>query len=73
MSGCEYVVASALVNHFGFRMVTIAGTLLSVTGFVLSMFAPSLPVLYLTFGVMGGACVRTQTHRLSDMQVSVLA
>ena len=47
-------IASALANIYGCRIVTAAGCLISVTGFVLSMFAPSLWFLYITFGAIGG-------------------
>ncbi|XP_054723796.1 monocarboxylate transporter 12-like [Uloborus diversus] len=47
-------IVSALTNRFGCRVVTIAGSLVSCTAFVLSTMAPSIDVLMITYGVMGG-------------------
>ncbi|XP_017781840.1 PREDICTED: monocarboxylate transporter 3 isoform X2 [Nicrophorus vespilloides] len=47
-------VVSALTNKFGCRAVCIAGSLISTTAFVLSIFSPNVNVLMLTYGVMGG-------------------
>lgn len=47
-------LASALANIFGLRLVVIAGALTTFVGFILSSFVPSLILLYITFGVIGG-------------------
>ncbi|XP_031781947.1 uncharacterized protein LOC100123194 isoform X2 [Nasonia vitripennis] len=47
-------IMSALVDRYGCRKMTIAGGLISGTGFVLSSFANSIGVMYLTFGVLAG-------------------
>ncbi len=56
-SVCLGPLASALANYFGSRKVAMGGTLLAVAGFLMSLVAPKLWVLYLTFGVMGGTSV----------------
>ncbi|KAF5282490.1 hypothetical protein FQR65_LT14260 [Abscondita terminalis] len=47
-------IASFLTDRYGCRKVTIVGSLLASTGFVLSSYANSTEVLYLTFGVLAG-------------------
>lgn len=47
-------IVSALTNRFGCRVVTIAGSLVSCTAFLLSTIAPTIDVLMITYGVMGG-------------------
>uniref|UniRef100_A0A914UI00 Major facilitator superfamily (MFS) profile domain-containing protein n=2 Tax=Plectus sambesii TaxID=2011161 RepID=A0A914UI00_9BILA len=57
LSGCYLLagpIASALANTFGCRKVTILGSLIASGGFLLSVFAPALPFLYITFGIIGG-------------------
>lgn len=48
-------VASTLTVRFGLRKVTIAAGLVTTAGFLASSLAPSLWVLYFTFGVVVGA------------------
>lgn len=45
---------AALTNRYGFRLVTIFGSLISSTAFALSYFAPSPVYLHLIYGVLGG-------------------
>ncbi|CAH0720127.1 unnamed protein product, partial [Brenthis ino] len=45
---------SALANKYGFRAVTIVGSLISSAAFALSYFATSVEYLYLVYGVVGG-------------------
>ncbi|CAK1555410.1 unnamed protein product [Leptosia nina] len=45
---------SALANKYGFRVVTIVGSLITASAFALSYFASSVEYLYLVYGVMGG-------------------
>ncbi|XP_068633944.1 monocarboxylate transporter 12 [Battus philenor] len=45
---------SALANKYGFRSVTIVGSVLASIAFALSYFATSVEYLYLVFGVLGG-------------------
>ncbi|KAK4874831.1 hypothetical protein RN001_014191 [Aquatica leii] len=47
-------IASFLTDRYGCRKVTIVGSLLASTGFVLSSYANSTEMLYLTFGVLAG-------------------
>ncbi|XP_045498925.1 monocarboxylate transporter 2 isoform X2 [Colias croceus] len=45
---------SALANKYGFRVVTIVGSIISSVAFALSYFATSVEYLYLVYGIMGG-------------------
>jgi len=45
---------SVLSNRFGFRMVTIAGSILAATSLSLSIFATSIEFLYVSVGIIGG-------------------
>lgn len=47
-------VMSALVDRYGCRMMTIVGGVVSGVGFILSSYANSIVVMYLTFGVIAG-------------------
>ena len=47
-------VAGVAINRYGCRIVTIAGSLLSGLGFVLSFFATNIWTLYFTLGLMAG-------------------
>ncbi|XP_044740488.1 uncharacterized protein LOC123301696 isoform X2 [Chrysoperla carnea] len=47
-------VVSALTNKFGCRAVCMAGSVISTVAFVLSIFSPTVNMLMLTYGVMGG-------------------
>lgn len=47
-------VVSALTNKYGCRAVCIAGSLIATAAFVLSTFSPTVNVLMLTYGFMGG-------------------
>ncbi|CAB3398406.1 unnamed protein product [Caenorhabditis bovis] len=47
-------IASAFCNVFGCRKVAIFGALLACVGFIFSMAAPNVFVLYLTFSVISG-------------------
>ncbi|GMS94951.1 hypothetical protein PENTCL1PPCAC_17126, partial [Pristionchus entomophagus] len=47
-------VASAFANTYGCRPVTIVGALIAFFGFVLSTASPSIYLLYVTFGLIGG-------------------
>lgn len=51
---CSGPFASGLVNKFGCRAVTIAGSVVAAAGFVLGSFATNLDILILTYGVLGG-------------------
>lgn len=51
---CSGPIASGLVNKFGCRPVTIAGSIIASVGFLLGSFAPNLNILILTYGVLGG-------------------
>ncbi|KAI5726349.1 hypothetical protein M8J76_001091 [Diaphorina citri] len=45
---------SALANRWGFRTVSIVGSILGALSFVISSFSTSVEMLYITYGVMGG-------------------
>ncbi|KAL5004781.1 hypothetical protein ScPMuIL_018237 [Solemya velum] len=47
-------IASALTNRYGCRPVTIAGALIAASGFILSLFAPNIYYLYVSFGILSG-------------------
>ncbi|KAK2588248.1 hypothetical protein KPH14_004278 [Odynerus spinipes] len=47
-------VASFLTDRYGCRRVSIAGSILATTGFVVSSYANSMGVLIFTFGVVAG-------------------
>uniref|UniRef100_A0A0R3S4N6 MFS domain-containing protein n=1 Tax=Elaeophora elaphi TaxID=1147741 RepID=A0A0R3S4N6_9BILA len=47
-------LASGLANSFGCRLVVIAGSMTTFIGFILSSIAPSLPLLFISFGIIGG-------------------
>lgn len=51
---CAGPIVSALTNKFGCRPVAITGSIISTIAFVLSVFAPSIDILILTYGVIGG-------------------
>ncbi|XP_028165824.1 monocarboxylate transporter 10 isoform X2 [Ostrinia furnacalis] len=45
---------SALANKYGFRVVTIVGSIISSAAFAVSFYATSVEYLYLVYGVIGG-------------------
>lgn len=47
-------VMSSLVDKYGCRNMTILGGVISTVGFVLSAYAKSIYVMYVTFGVIAG-------------------
>ncbi|KAJ8309968.1 hypothetical protein KUTeg_011833 [Tegillarca granosa] len=47
-------LASALTNRYGCRKVTIIGAVIASIGFILSLFAPNIYYLYVTFGILSG-------------------
>ncbi|KAB0793466.1 hypothetical protein PPYR_13086 [Photinus pyralis] len=47
-------VMSALVDRFGCRKMTIIGGIVSAFGFVLSSYAQSITMMYITFGFIAG-------------------
>ncbi|KAG5889293.1 hypothetical protein JTB14_031940 [Gonioctena quinquepunctata] len=47
-------LGSALVDRYGCIRMTILGSLICTTGFILSVYANSVEMLYLTFGLIGG-------------------
>lgn len=57
LSGCYCMAGpfvSALANRFGFRPVTIAGALFAAVCFVVSSYATSVEMLFITYGILGG-------------------
>lgn len=47
-------IASFLTDRYGCRKVTVAGSIMASTGFILSAFADSMEMLYFTFGILSG-------------------
>ena len=47
-------LTSTLVNLLGIRKVAIIGTFVASVSFALSVIAPSIDVLIVTYGVLGG-------------------
>jgi len=47
-------VSSALANKFGFRAVTITGSIISSAAFFLSTLSPNVDILLVTYGILGG-------------------
>lgn len=47
-------MASALANQYGCDKVAMLGAVVAAAGFLTSVLVPALPVLYFTFGVVGG-------------------
>ncbi|UYV83096.1 hypothetical protein LAZ67_22002204 [Cordylochernes scorpioides] len=57
LTGCYLSVGplvSALTNRFGCRPVSIAGSVIACVSFLLSTLAPSVDVLMVTYGILGG-------------------
>ncbi|CAD5113872.1 DgyrCDS3036 [Dimorphilus gyrociliatus] len=51
---CAGPIASVLTNRYGCRAVTIGGSLLAATAFIISAWAPNLIFLYISLGVVSG-------------------
>lgn len=47
-------IASAFVNRFGCRIVSIAGSIIAAAGFAISYYAESVLYLYFSVGIVGG-------------------
>lgn len=47
-------IVSALCNKYGCRAVCMAGSIVAAGGFVLSIFSQSVPVMMVTYGLIGG-------------------
>ena len=47
-------IVGGLVNKFGCRPVCILGSIVACCGLCLSTLSPNVPVLMLTYGVIGG-------------------
>lgn len=47
-------LASALVDKYGCKYMTVAGGVTCMIGFILSAVANSIGVMYFTFGIIGG-------------------
>ena len=47
-------VTGILLKRFGCRLVGVAGSLILFVGLLTSVFTPSLHVLYVTYGLIGG-------------------
>ncbi|CAD5215874.1 unnamed protein product [Bursaphelenchus okinawaensis] len=57
LAGCYLLsgpLASALANQYGCDKVAILGAIIAAAGFLISVMVPALPVLYFTFGIVGG-------------------
>ncbi|GAB0097411.1 MFS domain-containing protein [Sergentomyia squamirostris] len=47
-------IASFLTDRYGCRRVTVAGSILAASGFVMSAFSDSMEMLFFTFGILAG-------------------
>lgn len=47
-------IASFLTDRYGCRKVTVVGSIMASTGFILSAFTDSIEMLYFTFGILSG-------------------
>lgn len=47
-------IGSALVNKYGCISMTILGSIVCTSGFVMSVYVNSLTAMYVTFGIIGG-------------------
>ncbi|XP_045207947.1 monocarboxylate transporter 14-like isoform X2 [Mercenaria mercenaria] len=47
-------IVSMLLERYSCRQITIAGTVLSVVGFIISSFSPNVEILIITYGIIGG-------------------
>lgn len=47
-------LGSAMVDKYGCKYMTILGSLICTTGFVISAYVKSIWMLYITFGIIGG-------------------
>ena len=51
-------IVSALTNKYGCRPVCITGSIIATLAFVLSVFAPNIDILIITYGIIGGKLFR---------------
>ena len=62
-------IVSALTNKFGCRPVAITGSIIATIAFVLSVFAPNIDILILTYGVIGGKYLKlTRSMRFQTIR-----
>ena len=54
VEGISGPIAGALINKIGARKTCLLGCLISAIGFALSSYSVIVPMLMITFGVMGG-------------------
>jgi len=54
VEGISGPIAGALINKIGARKTCLLGCLISAIGFALSSYSVNVPMLMITFGVMGG-------------------
>ena len=59
----QAVPASIVTDIYGHRIVAVIGSLIAFLGFFLSSFAPNVTVLYITYGLIGGKCIRNHLQR----------
>ncbi|XP_069115284.1 monocarboxylate transporter 12-like isoform X2 [Argopecten irradians] len=45
---------SLLLRRYSIRSVTVAGSIVSAIGFILSIFSPNIELLVITYGIIGG-------------------
>ena len=72
-------IVGALANKFGCRAVAISGSLLATAAFFASTFSPTVEVLILTYGALGGddsliainnnfiTCIRTRNNEPNQL------
>ena len=48
-------ISATLAQKYGFRLVIIGGVILSCTAYIIAAFCESIPLLLLSYGLLGGA------------------
>jgi len=51
---CSGPICSSLAINFGCRTVVMGGAIVNAMMYILTVYAPSLYVMYITYGIMGG-------------------
>ena len=67
------IIAGPLIKRFGWRIVTICGSVLSAIGFFTSSFAPNVYLLYFTYGALTGKYIGGSRARTPSEVQNVLS
>ena len=66
------IVAGPLIQRFGWRPVTICGSILSAIGFFSSSFANNVYLMYFTYGGLTGKLTEiTLKKNVTDFNVTI--